>query len=68
MTTVYVKLLRNTRTGREEIYRTTVPGRVPNGFELVKEIESFTIGGPLNYGEPPKKPCKSSWFRRLFGL
>ena len=64
MTTIYVKLLRNTRTGREEVYRTTQPGRVPNGFVLVRELETFTIGEPLRYNEE-KKPKKQTFWKRL---
>ena len=63
MTTVYVRIIRNIKTGKEEVFRSTKPNYVPEGWVRVKELHSFTIGA-----ETPKKPKQSSWFWRLFGL
>lgn len=66
MITIYVKLIRNTRNGRLEIFRTTKPGYVPNGFELVRDLESFDFGVPDKPVEPPK-PVKKSFWERVLG-
>ena len=65
MTTIYVKIIHNERTGYDEVFRTTKPGYVPKGYTLVKNLQSFTIGGPLPYGQP-EKPKKKSFWNRLF--
>ena len=64
MTTIYVKVIHNERTGYDEIFRTTKPGYVPNGYTLVKNLQSFTIGVEEPAPEPVKK---KSWLARLFG-
>ena len=51
MTTVWVKIIREKATGKKEIFRTTKERYVPEGWEQVEVIETFTIGGPLPYGE-----------------
>ena len=51
MTTIWVKIIRNKETGKREVFRTTRENYIPDGWELDKELESFTIGGPLPYGE-----------------
>lgn len=65
--TIYVKLIKNTRNGRLEVFRTTKPHYLPQGFELVKDLESFDFGVPDKPVEPPK-PVKKSWWKRLFEL
>jgi len=50
----------------EEVFRTTKTGYVPAGWELVTNLQSFTIGGPLPYGQQ-EKPKKKSFWERLFG-
>jgi len=65
MTTIDVKIIRNPQTGYEEVFRTTKPGYVPQGWELVTNLQSFAIGGPLPYGET-EKPRKKSFWKRLF--
>ena len=42
--TVYVRIIRNTKTGKEEVFRSTKPDYVPEGWVRVKELHSFTIG------------------------
>ena len=66
MTTIYVKIIRNPKNGYEEVFRTTKPGYIPEGWELVQNLQSFTIGGPLPYGHQ-EKPKKKSFWERLFG-
>ena len=66
MTTIYVKIIRNPKNGYEEVFRTTKPGYIPTVWELVTNLQSFTIGGPLPYGEPEKHKKKSFW-KRLLG-
>ena len=66
MTTIYVKIIRNPKNGYEEVFRTTKPGYIPEGWELVTNLQSFTIGGPLPYGQQ-EKPKKKSFWERLFG-
>ena len=66
MTTIYVKIIRNPKNGYEEVFRTTKPGYIPEGWELVTTLQSFTIGGPLPYGQQ-EKPKKKSFWERLFG-
>ena len=51
MTAVWVKIIREKATGKKEIFRTTKERYVPEGWEQVDLIETFTIGGPLPYGE-----------------
>ena len=51
MTTVWVKIIREKVTGRREIFRTVRENYVPDGWELDSVLETFTIGGPLPYGE-----------------
>lgn len=51
METVWVKIIREKSTGRKDIFRTTKEHYVPEGWEQVDLIETFTIGGPLPYGE-----------------
>ena len=51
MTTVWVKIIREKATGKREIFRTTHEHSVPDGWELDSVLETFTIGGPLPYGE-----------------
>ena len=66
MTTIYVKIIRNPKNGYEEVFRTTKSGYIPEGWELVTNLQSFTIGGPLPYGQQ-EKPKKKSFWERLFG-
>lgn len=66
MTTIYVKVIHNERTGYDEVFRTTKPDYVPKGYTLVKNLQSFTIGNPLPYGKP-EKPKKKSFWERLLG-
>lgn len=66
MTTIYVKVIHNERTGYDEIFRTTKLGYVPKGYTLVKNLQSFTIGVEEPKAEEPTK--KKSWFSRLMGL
>lgn len=63
MTTIYVKVIHNERTGYDEIFRTTKPDYVPKGYTLVKNLQSFTIGAEEPKAEEPKK--KSFWERML---
>ena len=65
MTKIYVKIIKNIRNGKEEVFRTTKLGYVPEGWELVKNLYDFTIGGPSLYDEP-EKPRKKSFWERLF--
>lgn len=51
METVWVKIIREKSTGRREIFRTMREHYVPEGWELDCVLETFTIGGPLPYGE-----------------
>lgn len=51
METVWVKIIRNKETGRREVFRTMRENYVPDGWELDCVLETFTIGGPLPYGE-----------------
>lgn len=51
METVWVKIIRNKETGRREVFRTMRENYVPEGWELDCVLETFTIGGPLPYGE-----------------
>ena len=51
METVWVKIIREKSTGRREIFRTKREHYVPEGWELDSVLETFTIGGPLPYGE-----------------
>ena len=46
MTKIYVKIIKNTRNGKEELFRTTKSGYVPEDWELVKNLYDFTIGAP----------------------
>ncbi|MDD6144646.1 MAG: hypothetical protein PUD16_14305 [bacterium] len=66
MTTLYVKLIRETATGHEEVFRTTKPDYLPKGWVLVKDLESFTIGGELPMVGSLKSQRKdlpgSGWF------
>ena len=66
MTTIYVKIIRWEKNGKQEIFRTTKPNYVPQGATLVKELSSFVLCPE----EPaaPQKPEKRSWISRLFGL
>ena len=66
MTRIYVKIIKNTRNSKEEVFRTTKTGYVPEGWVLVKNLYDFTIGGPSPY-ETPAKPRKKSFWGRLFG-
>ena len=66
MTKIYVKIIKNIRNGKEEVFRTTKPGYVPEGWVLVKDLYDFTIGGASPY-EEPKKPRKKSIWEKLFG-
>ena len=65
MTTIYIKTIRNPKNGYEEVFRTTKPDYIPQGWELVKNLQSFTIGGPLPY-EQQEKPKKKTFWERLF--
>ena len=65
MTTIYVKIIRNSKNGYEEVFRTTKPGYIPEGWELVTNLQSFTIGGLLPYGQQEKSKKKSLWERVL---
>ena len=51
MTTVWVKIIRNKETGRREVFRIMRENYVPDGWKLDSVLETFTIGGPLPYGE-----------------
>jgi len=51
MTTAWVKNLREKTTGKREVFRTVHENYVPEGWELDCVLETFTIGGPLPYGE-----------------
>ena len=51
MTTVWVKIIREKATGKREVFRTVHENYVPDGWELDSMLETFTIGGPLPYGE-----------------
>ena len=51
MTTVWVKIICNTETGMREVFCTIHKNYVPEGWELDCVLETFTIGGPLPYGE-----------------
>lgn len=51
MTTVWVKIIREKVTGKREVFRTVHENYVPEGWELDSMLETFTIGGPLPYGE-----------------
>ena len=64
VTTIYVKVIHNERTGYDEAFRTTKPGYIPKGYTLVKNLRSFTIGVEEPKVEESKK--KSFW-KRLFG-
>lgn len=67
MTTIYVKIIRWEKNGKEEIFRTTKPNNyVPQGSTLVKELSSFTIGAEDPYSAP-EKPRKKSFWEQLFG-
>lgn len=67
MTTIYVKIIRWEKNGKEEIFRTTKPNNyVPMGATLVKELSSFTIGAEEPYSKPEKSKKKSFW-EWLFG-
>lgn len=59
MTKIWVKIIKNTRSGKEEVFRTTKPGYVPEGWVLVKDLYDFTIGGPSPYAERKEEPKKS---------
>jgi len=63
MTTIYVKIIHNNRTGYDEVFRTTKPGYIPKGYTLVKNLQSFTIGVEEPKAEEPVK--KKSWLARL---
>ena len=63
MTTIYVKAIHIERTDYDEIFRTTKPGYVPKGYTLVKELQSFTIGGESPYGQSEEQKKKSFWER-----
>ena len=54
MTKIYVKIIKNTRNGKEEVFRTTKPGYVPDGWVLVKNLYDFTIGDPSSYVDSKK--------------
>ena len=60
MTKIWVKIIKNTRNGKEEVFRTTKPGYVPEGWVLVKDLYDFTIGGPSPYEEQKKEAKKSN--------
>ena len=64
MTTIYVKIIHNNRTGYDEVFRTTKPGYVPKGYMLVKNLQSFTIGVEEPKVEEVKKKSLWEW---LFG-
>lgn len=49
MTKIYVKIIKNTRNGKEEVFRTTKLGYVPDGWELVMNLYDFAIGGASLY-------------------
>lgn len=66
MTKIYVKIIKNIRNGKEEVFRTTKPGYVPDGWVLVKNLYDFTIGEPSPY-ETPAKLRKKSFWEKLFG-
>jgi len=66
MTKIYVKIIKNTRNGKEEVFRTTKPGYVPEGWVLVKDLYDFTIGGASPY-DTSEKPRKKSFWEQLFG-
>ena len=66
MTKIYVKIIKNTRNGKEEVFRTTKPGYVTDGWVLVKNLYDFTIGDPSSYVDS-KKARKKSFWKRLFG-
>jgi len=62
MIRIYVKLIRKTSNGRLETFRTTKPHYLPQGYELVKDIESFEVGVPDKPVEPveTEKPAQFS--------
>ena len=67
MTTIYVKIIRWEKNGKEEIFRTTKPNNyVPQGATLVKELSSFVLC-PEETSREPKKPKKKSFWEGLFG-
>ena len=51
MTTMWVKIIREKATGKREVFRTVHENYVPEGWEMDCVLETFTIGGPLPYGE-----------------
>ena len=66
MTTIYVKIIRWEKNGKEEIFRTTKPNNyVPMGATLVKELSSFVLCPEETYNTS-EKPKKKSFWERLF--
>lgn len=65
MTMIYVKFIRNLTTGECVTFRTVHEDYVPNGWELLFEIERFQFGSEPEPNKEAKK--KKSFWEKLFG-